>query len=1102
MNLLTQLNPSQREAVTTTDGPVLVIAGAGSGKTKTLTHRVVYLIQEKKIAPHNILAVTFTNKASMEMKERIMKLLKESHQKLTGSPHIGTFHNICAKILRKEIDNLGYKKTFNIFDDQDQLALIKRIFKTLEINKDQFNPRGILSVISKAKNELKSAEMFEFSANGYYEEIAARVYKHYQKELKENNALDFDDLIFLTVTVFEKFPHILEYYQELFRYIMVDEYQDTNHAQYRLIKMLSAKHKNIWVCGDDWQCLHPKTNIQILPDKTKTISLLNKKDPVLTSAGKGSICKQNIIRNKKSRFNGELIKITTKSGHELLATPNHILFSKLSLNCNIFYVYLMYKKNKGYRIGMTRGARVTCGNIEVGLNVRANQERADKMWVLKICKTKNEAIYWEEYLSSYYGIPGLVFMTCGRNMKLPQKYLDKLYTGIDTLARSKKLFQDFQLNFDYPHHVPQSTIRNTIARISINFTLFNSNRNTKINSSGTHQISINSTDKKVKTILEKNGFKTRKGKLNDWRLIISETDYASLENILNQIKKILPETIVVKKASLTKDKKRFCFHPASHIRETMLVPIYKNGEIIEDEVIKIEKIAYQGPVYDLDINTTHNYIANGFVVHNSIYGWRQANIENILNFEKDYSNAKEIKLEQNYRSTQIILDAAAEIIAKNINQKNKKIWTEKKGGHLITSFEAADEKEEAQFIVQEIKNSLQSTVDSSQKKNKSTTQNCELLTKNQELASKNYSDFAILYRTNAQSRIIEEIMLKNSIPYRIIGGLKFYQRKEVKDIIAYLRLIQNPRDSISLERIINEPKRGLGKATLQKWLAFAQEKNINPIEAGLLLKNETFLNKGKSSAIISFCEFINKTTELKMELTLSRLIRKIFELSGYEKMLENLGEEGEVKTENIKELLSVSKKYKDDLATDSIDLFLEEVALVSDTDKIDQEQNSVHLMTLHSAKGLEFPVIFIAGLEEGILPHSRSMLSHKEMEEERRLMYVGVTRAKEKVYLLFTNLRTIFGSTQSNTPSRFLDDIPSHLMEVSEPAPESFFTSIFKEKTITKKPATKFKDGEKISHSEFGEGIVISTDNDILTVVFKKFGIKKLSATHALLKKI
>lgn len=713
MTLLTQLNPAQKEAVTTTEGPVLVIAGAGSGKTKTLTHRVVYLIKEKSINPHNILAVTFTNKASQEMKERIFSLLGKD-SKSPNLPHIGTFHNICVKILRREIECLGYSKSFNIFDDQDQLALIKRVFAELEINKDQFNPKNILGAISRAKNELKDEEQFMAEADGYYQEIIAKVYKKYQKALKENNALDFDDLIGLTAKIFENFPATLENYQNLFRYIMVDEYQDTNHAQYQLIKLLSQKYKNIWVCGDDFQ---------------------------------------------------------------------------------------------------------------------------------------------------------------------------------------------------------------------------------------------------------------------------------------------------------------------------------------------------------------------------AIYGWRQADIKNILNFEKDYPNTKEIKLEQNYRSTQIILDAAAEVIAKNINQKEKKIWTEKKEGHLITSYEAEDEKDEALFVAHEV---------------------TKIIAKE----NRKYSDFAVLYRTNAQSRIIEEIFLKKSIPYRIVGGIKFYQRKEVKDIIAYLRLIQNPNDSVSLERIINEPTRGIGKITLKKWLKFSQAEKSSPLSAGVKLENLNIVNKSKSLAIKNFCELINKLSDFRETNTLYKLIQKVYQLSGYENYLEKMGEEGETKLENIQELLSVSQKYKGDLASESLDNFLEEISLASDTDKIDQEQNSVHLMTLHSAKGLEFPVIFIAGLEEGILPHSRSILSHHEMEEERRLMYVGITRAKEKVYLLFTSLRTIFGSTQCNPPSRFLDDIPNNLLEsaIFEKNADSSFG--FEAKAPNKNNQKDYPDGTKVAHPDFGEGIIISSDKEIITIVFKKVGIKKLSLLHAPLKKL
>ncbi len=713
--LLEKLNKDQKQAVTLTEGPVLVIAGAGSGKTRALTHRVAYLIEEKGIAPQNILAVTFTNKAANEMKNRIAKLV--NNKKIL--PSVGTFHSTCVQILRREIDKLGYKKSFNIFDDQDQLSLIKRVFKELEINSDQFNPRSILGAISKAKNQLLDENQFELSANGYYEETVSSVYKRYQSELRKNNALDFDDLIRLTVKLFQDFPKVLENYQNLFKYIMVDEYQDTNHAQYTLVRLLSEKHKNIWVCGDDFQ---------------------------------------------------------------------------------------------------------------------------------------------------------------------------------------------------------------------------------------------------------------------------------------------------------------------------------------------------------------------------AIYGWRQADIRNILNFEKDFANAQTVKLEQNYRSTQIILDAANEVISKNVNQKEKKIWTENKEGHLITSYEAEDEKDEAEFIVSEI-------------------------LKNQEEHKRNFVDFAILYRTNAQSRIIEESLLKHSIPYRIVGGIKFYQRKEVKDIIAYMRLVQDGNDFVSLERAINEPRRGIGAATLAKWVSFARENGMDFITAGLKIKKDSGIAQSKVDAIVEFCDFINQMKDLGMKINLSSLIQQVFKGSGYENMLDKMGEEGEVRTENIQELLSVAKKYKSETAIESISTFLEEVALASDTDSIDQEQNSVHLMTLHSAKGLEFPVIFIAGLEEGILPHSRSMLSSNEMEEERRLMYVGVTRAEEKVYLLFTNMRTIFGSTQSNPPSRFLDDIPSHLLEETV-VPDFKYASAGNKKdyensaNINKAKNKSFKDGDRVRHSEFGEGMVISNQDNILTIAFRNTGIKKLSADHAPLEKI
>ena len=715
--ILKQLNAPQREAVTTTEGPVLVIAGAGSGKTRALTHRVAYLIQVKGVPPTAILAVTFTNKAAAEMKERIAALLSVSISKKAyqnyNLPVVGTFHSICVKILRRDIEKLGYKASFTIFDDQDQLSLVKKVMKELAINPDQFKPRAMLSAISKAKNDMQDVKNFVASVGGYWEEMVAKVYTAYQQRLKEQDAVDFDDILMLVVKLLQTFPEVLERYQNIFHYIMVDEYQDTNKAQYTIIKLLSQKYGNVCVVGDDWQ---------------------------------------------------------------------------------------------------------------------------------------------------------------------------------------------------------------------------------------------------------------------------------------------------------------------------------------------------------------------------GIYSWRGANIQNILDFEKDYPAARVIKLEQNYRSTQTILDAAYSVISKNTNRKDKKIWTENKGGHLVTSYEADNERREAEFIISEI----------------------EKLKREKDFS---FSDFVVLYRTNAQSRIIEEAMLGAGLPYRIIGGVKFYQRKEVKDIISYLRLIQNFNDGVALERIINEPKRGIGAATLGKWTTAARENGLNAVDFGLqLARYGLAVAKSKADAIAKFAEFIKRMADVRDKLILTDLIQKVFIESGFEKQLLDGTEEGETRHENVRELLTVAKKYDEFENEEGLKLFLEEVALIADTDNVDQQKEAVHLMTLHSAKGLEFRIIFIAGLEEGILPHSRSMLDASEMEEERRLMYVGITRAKEKVYLLFTGERNIFGTTQVNAPSRFLDDIPAALIEQYEAKVINY---------VEKKIATprfvihnsKFKDGDRVQHALFGNGLIVATQVNIITVAFSGAGLKKLDVTIAPLKK-
>ncbi len=749
------LNPEQLRAVLTTEGAVLILAGAGSGKTKTLTHRIAYLIDEKKVAPERLLAVTFTNKAAQEMRERIGRLLQESDAAEYGAvalpPHIGTFHNICAKILRQDIEILGYGRNFNIIDDQDQQSLVKKAMKELEMDPDQIKPRSLLEAISKAKNAQLDPEQFVLQTGSYYEELAAKVYTRYQKELQDTNALDFDDMIRLTVKLFQEHPKVLEKYQNIFQYVMVDEYQDTNSLQYTLIYLLAKKHGNIFVIGDDYQ---------------------------------------------------------------------------------------------------------------------------------------------------------------------------------------------------------------------------------------------------------------------------------------------------------------------------------------------------------------------------SIYGWRQADIRNILNFEKDYPEAAVITLDRNYRSTQIILDAADGVIQKNIHQRHKKLWTETLAGEQITLCQAEDEEAEARFVAETIQ---------------------EEMTK-----GRTANDFAVLYRTNAQSRMVEEMFLRYSISYRIIGGLKFYQRKEVKDMISYAKLLANPKDILALERIVNEPKRGIGRATLDRWIAFARGHHLGVLDAAYELSAEhSELRDGKIKAIKAFADIFLKVRaemETRTDWKFPELLEKLAEESGYFAGLADGTSEGETRQENVRELLSVARKFSDGSLDQALERFLEEVALASDTDDINQGNESVHVMTIHSAKGLEFPVVFILGLEEGIFPHSRSTLSPHELEEERRLMYVGLTRAKEKICLLYAEQRTIFGATQVNPPSRFISEIPSHLIDEKEkvrsgllgkrhfrkkfPArssgngaknhsiPARLNVSLAKDAAASSQTFKNtvtvdgVRPGDMVEHPQFGSGLIISIAGSLATIAFKRSGVKKMMLGVAPLKKI
>lgn len=721
-DLLNNLNDKQKDAVLCVKGPLLVIAGAGSGKTKALTHRIAYLMREKQVSPWNILAVTFTNKAVNEMKERIIHLLGTDDE--SDLPSIGTFHATCVRILRRKIHLLNYENSFTIYDTADQQILMKNIMRDLGMSEKEMNPRSILRHISNAKNQLITPANYQTYVTNYFTEKVHEAYTHYQKALQKNSALDFDDIIMKTVELFKQEPKVLDEYQEKFKYISVDEYQDTNHAQYVLTNLLAEKYRNLCVIGDSDQ---------------------------------------------------------------------------------------------------------------------------------------------------------------------------------------------------------------------------------------------------------------------------------------------------------------------------------------------------------------------------SIYSFRGADIQNILDFEKDYPDAKIVLLEENYRSTQNILDGAHAIISKNARRKEKKLWTQRDGGEKIVVRALENERSEADFIASTIQTQLT----------------------RHEIPS--YKDFVVLYRTNAQSRVLEETFLRYGMPYRIVGGIKFYQRKEVKDMVAYLRVIHNPNDSVSLFRIINTPSRKLGAKTLETIQQYALQKSISFFEALEQAEKIAGLPPSKIESVTNFVQLIRQLQTINNEFSASGVIKHVLDLTGYKKFINDGTIEGESRLENIYELISVASKYDNLEAGISLNIFLEEISLIADVDSLDNEDNAITLMTIHSAKGLEFPVVFIIGLEEGLLPHSQSMLERDELEEERRLMYVAMTRAKNQLFLLRAKSRMLYGEVQSSAPSQFLAEIPPEITEGDTESPRDHQTIESEDLGYTPIPYEEYEEeavtlngGDKVSHASFGEGTVVSVTGGVATIKFKNpyYGTKKLALSIAPLKKI
>jgi DNA helicase-2/ATP-dependent DNA helicase PcrA len=959
--LLAALNPAQREAVEAPDGPLLIFAGAGSGKTRVLTHRIAYVIAARGVRPSEILAVTFTNKAAKEMRARVEKLLGSD---ISGM-WLGTFHSVGARILRRDGDAIGIPANFVIYDEADRVAAMRRAMQTAGVDDKRLAPSKVVHVVSAAKNELLNAAAFAARASGYLEVEAARIYRAYEAELAAAGALDFDDLLMRTVFLLQDVPPVLEHYRQRWRHLFVDEYQDTNHAQYLMVSLLSQTHRNLTVVGDDDQCLVAGTLVSMPDGSRRPIEDVHTGDMVCSAGGSGTIRPARVLRISE-RAAPETVRIRTAGGRELVSTPEHVHFA-------------------GYR----------------------------------------------------------------------------------------------------PVAAPDNGQRD------ITVTLCADRRGT----TPMHGIAVGGNDDQGADIIRALGLTVRPAhgdSPRSWRYETAFKDMAALMETATRLQQALNGVIVLKARFGTNDA---ADRESNSLPATRADSVYPGMAMFDehcgyDTVVAVERITENRTVFDMDVEHTHNFIANGLITHNSVYRFRGADIRNILEFQKDFPDAHVVTLEQNYRSSQPILDTAHAVIRVNQDRAAKRLWTERGGGEPVRLIPVYDEQEEALAVCGEI----------------------ERLIGNE---SYSLSDFAVLYRTNAQSRAFEDVLLRRGIPYRLVGGLRFYERKEVKDVLAYLRLVANPRDPVAFGRIVNVPRRKIGDHSVAELERIARKRRISPFEAVEHVGEDTELGPAALQALAGFGKLIAGLGELSLRLPVPRLLERIVEETGYQSMLRDGTPEGEERWANVTELVGYSEEYEDVPPPDGLHQFLENVALVSDVDTLDDSKSGVTLITLHQVKGLEFPVVFLAGMEEGLLPHMRALEEGDEgIAEERRLTYVGVTRAQQRLYLLHAFRRHLYGSAQSAQASRFLADIPPEMLTVvrrpggppvTAPRQPGAVREAVHAQAVRPNPVEiapqRYSSGMRVEHPKYGSGTILKSTmtraGEEVVIRFDEAGMKIFAVADA-----
>jgi DNA helicase-2/ATP-dependent DNA helicase PcrA len=1068
-HLLDGLNEDQRQAVGSPLGAALVLAGAGSGKTRVLVHRVAWLIQVEGASPNSILAVTFTNKAAAEMRSRIETLLGLP----SGAMWLGTFHGLAHRLLRIHWREAGLPQSFQILDSEDQARVLRKVLKALDLDETRWIPREILWFINAQKDEGHRPKHIKDDGDPTRRQLI-KIYQAYEEACQRAGVVDFAELLLRAYELWRDNPGLLQHYRTRFQHVLVDEFQDTNAIQYKWLMLLTAQGGMPFVVGDDDQCLAAGTLVTMGDGAKRAIESIVAGDSVLSNYGGGDLRPARVTECFAKRRQGQIVCVHLRSGAVVKSTPEHVHFAGYVLGetPQTYFLYLMHKEGVGYRLGTSQVYTEGQARPMVGFKQRALQEHADALWIVRTHTSENEARIDEVLTSLRFGLPTCPFIPRkgkARNGFVHDAgHLRRIFSSLNTLVSAERLLEEVGLDIDRPHHQPQGRNSN---RRNIVITLCGDRRG----GTPTHRISVVGVSAKDRAILEAMGLSVRAAKAlgPSWRFETVRADFGELMSIARAIRERLDGRYVLQGHML---EKSLPFITAASIRNGMVM-VVDSGRF--DVVERIEYETYDAEVYDINVERTHNFIAGGIVTHNSIYRWRGARVENLNQFRRDFPGAVLYKLEQNYRSTGTILKAANALIANNAGRLGKTLWTSGEDGERVKLYAAFNERDEADFVVNRIR----------------------------EWVARGGArrEVAVLYRSNAQSRVFEEAFLNARMPYRVYGGLRFFERAEIKDALAYLRLAASRADDTSFERVVNLPVRGIGAKTMDLVRDTARANNTSLWNGAIGAQGA--LPQRAAQALQGFMELIDRLAREINGLELHEQVDHVIQMSGLiEHFKKEKGERGEGRIENLLELVSAARGFSPETEAEAelspLESFLSHAVLESGEGQADPYDDCVQMMTLHSAKGLEFPVVFLAGMEDGLFPHQRSVADLAGLEEERRLCYVGATRAMRHLYVTYAEQRRLYGVDTYGQPSRFISEFPPELMEEIRPRLQvSRPVFVKRSSTLEETPAAGMRMGSRVRHSKFGDGVVLNFEGNgphaRIQVNFERQGTKWLMLSYA-----